>query len=109
MELALTLCERGATVVAADPGVKELPTELARHFELVLTPEDAIAGAAAVVLATPWPEFRKLDWPTLLATMSSAIILDANWFLADLLRKQPGVAYAAVGLPWASPDERLHD
>jgi UDPglucose 6-dehydrogenase len=99
VELALTLRSEGAIVAAFDPAIRELPVDLAGAIELAISPLQALAGADAVVIATPWPEFRALDWPALLATMASPIVVDANWFLV-LLKDQPGVAYAAVGLPW---------
>jgi UDPglucose 6-dehydrogenase len=100
VELALTLRSEGATVVAFDPVVRTLPDELAGQIELASSPAAALAQADAAVLMTPWPEFRDLSWSELVLSMASPTIVDANWFLAQVLRKQPGIAYAAVGLPW---------
>jgi UDPglucose 6-dehydrogenase len=102
IELADTLCTSGATVIAFDPAVPELPAELGGQFGITHSASAALAGADAVVLATPWPEFRDLDWPALMASMKEAVVIDPNWFLASQLRDRPGVTYAAVGLPWSA-------
>lgn len=98
VELASTLVAEGASVAAFDPAVQELPPDLARQIRLMPDPAQAVADADAVVIATPWPEFRELDWSALLATMKSATVVDAHGFLAELLKGL--TAYAAVGVPW---------
>lgn len=102
IELALALRADGATVSAFDPAVRALPDDLTGQIELASSSAEALARADAVVLTTPWPEFRDLPWPELVKAMTSPTIIDANWFLAPILRKCPGIAYAAVGLPWPS-------
>jgi UDPglucose 6-dehydrogenase len=102
VELAQALRLEGATVVAFDPMVRVLPDGLINQIELASSPAEALARADAVVLSTPWPEFRELPWPDLVAAMANPTIVDANWFLAQILRKYPSIAYAAVGLPWPS-------
>jgi UDPglucose 6-dehydrogenase len=103
VELALALRAEGAVVIAFDPMVGALPDYLAGQIELASTAANALARADAVVLATQWPEFRNLPWTDLVLTMASPTIVDANWFVAPALRDRPGIAYAAVGLPWSHP------
>jgi UDPglucose 6-dehydrogenase len=100
VELALSLSAEGATVTAFDPAVRELPLEFAGRMELAGSAAEALERADAVVLATPWPEFRDIDWPAVIRSMNGPVVVDPNWFLAARLRNQPGIAYAAVGLPW---------
>jgi UDPglucose 6-dehydrogenase len=102
VDLARMLHAEGATIAAFDPAVRTLPVELADLIELASSPADALAGAAAAVLMSPWPEFRNLPWSELVPTMENPTIIDANWFLAPVLRNRDGIAYAAVGLPWTS-------
>jgi UDPglucose 6-dehydrogenase len=102
VELALALSAEGATVVAFDPAVRELPSELAGHLAVVNSAQEALARADAIVLATPWPEFRDLEWSRLMSSTNHATVVDPNWFLAAYLRNQSDVAYAAVGLPWSA-------
>ena len=98
--LALSLHAEGAKVTAFDPAVRSLPEDLRDQIELVVSPAQALAQADAVVLGSPWPEFRELPWLELASTMANPVIIDANWFLASILRDRPGIAYAAVGLSW---------
>src|SRR5262249_52195321 len=102
VELALALQACGATATAFDPVIRELPAELSGRFALASSAARAVAEADAMVLATPWPQFRELPWPDLVASMASRTIVDAGWFLAATLHGRPGIAYAAVGLPWAA-------
>jgi UDPglucose 6-dehydrogenase len=101
VELALELQREGVQVVAFDPGVEELPLELAGRIGLEQSAADALNGSDAVVIATAWPQFRDLPWLSLLATMRRPTVIDANWYLAAHLRNLPGIAYTAVGLPWS--------
>jgi len=100
VELALSLSAQGAAVTAFDPAVRELPRECVGRMALAGSPAQALERADAVVLATPWPEFRDIDWPAAIRSMNGPVVVDPNWFLATRLRNHPGIAYAAVGLPW---------
>jgi UDPglucose 6-dehydrogenase len=102
VELALALQARGAIATAFDPAIRELPAELSGRFALASSPALAVAEADAVVVATPWPQFRELPWPDLVASMATPTVVDAGWFLAASLQHRPGIAYAAVGLPWTA-------
>lgn len=102
VELALALVRESAVVSAFDPAVPELPAELAA-MTLAADAAGAVVNADAVVIATPWPDFRKLDWSTLLSGMLHPTVIDTNGFLADLLVTRS--AYAAVGRPWSTPTQ----
>jgi len=100
VELGQALHARGARVAAYDPAVDALAADLQQSIGLASSPDEAIAGADAVVVATPWPQFRDLAWPRLLSSMARPIVVDANWHLAAALKDHPDVAYVAVGRPW---------
>ena len=85
--------------IGFDPAVGELPGDICEVLTLASSAAQAVAGVDAVVLSTPWPEFRTLDWTSLLTSMASPNVIDAGWFLAPLLKQRPDVRYAAVGLP----------
>ncbi len=103
VELCQWLAAQGATVQAHDPAVKALPDELAAVIDLRPTALAALDGAAALVIATEWPEYQTLDATEVIAAMQSQpIIIDANRFLAKTLGQQPHVRYAAVGAPTKS-------
>ena len=101
VELVAALAKSGAVVVAFDPAISELPAALGGAVTLATSAMAAAANADVLVLSTEWPEFRQLDWQALLQTMAHRRIVDANRFLAPVLKGSPGVVYAAVGLPLA--------
>jgi UDPglucose 6-dehydrogenase len=98
IELCEWLLEQGAVPVAHDPAVRALPPDLARHLELQPDPITAARGADALVVMTPWPEYRAVPLEPLIAAMKRPIIVDPGRLLADTAAGDPRVRYAAVGL-----------
>lgn len=90
VELCQWLAQQGARVRAHDPAIKILPVELAKIIELAPSPADAVSGTAALVVATPWPDY-------LAVKVAPPIVVDPNRFLAKTLGNNPRVRYAAVG------------
>jgi UDPglucose 6-dehydrogenase len=97
VELCRRLAEEGARVRAHDPAIQALPPEEARFIDLCPTPESALSGAAALVVATGWPEYKSVGAASLLEAMPSPVVVDANRFLQGTLGADPRVRYAAVG------------
>ncbi|MGI8728803.1 MAG: nucleotide sugar dehydrogenase [Solirubrobacteraceae bacterium] len=91
---AIALCEwlveQGVHVRAHDPAVKELPQNLAARVELCGDAETAAAGADALVVCTPWPEYRSV-------AAATSIVIDAAGFLKATLGANPAVRYVQVG------------
>lgn len=89
LELAAELRAAGARVVAHDPAVRALPADLA-WLELAPDPVAAARGAAALVVCTPWPEFRSVDARALAAALADGgaggLVLDSAGFLEATLR-----------------------
>ncbi len=85
LELATELREAGARVVAHDPAVRALPADLA-WLELAPDPLAAARGAAALVVCTPWQEFRSVDAQALVAALAGGVVLDSAGFLEATLR-----------------------
>jgi UDPglucose 6-dehydrogenase len=100
---ALLLCSRlanaGATVVAYDPAIDALPSEQT-DVTLADDPLAAVAGADALVVSTPWPQFRELDLDAALAAMDGELVVDAGGHLADDLagRGDGTLTYLRVGV-----------
>lgn len=92
VELCLDLAANGAIVKAWDPVVRTLPDELAKKIHLV-SAEDSLRDASALVIATEWPEFKRLELGPLLARMRRKLVLDANRFL-----NIPDTEYYSVGV-----------
>lgn len=92
VEAAQWLHAQGAQVHAFDPQVHSLPPGLAsqitRHDSLAA----ALADTEAMVVMTPWPEFRLMD-PALAPT----VVFDAARFLEPTLLGQPRLRYFSIG------------
>jgi UDPglucose 6-dehydrogenase len=109
VELCRWLAGEGATVRAHDPAVTHLPADLGSNIELCETPLAAAAGADAVVLSTPWPEYRDVLPQTLVSVLQRPVVIDAAGFLAGSLGAQTGLHYARVGSPQALARELQSD
>jgi UDPglucose 6-dehydrogenase len=99
IELAQALAARGARVVGYDPAVDALPPAMAAWITLAPSAAAAVEAAEGVVVATPWPEFRDLDWQAI-SPRSRLVVVDAGAFIAEAMKGRQDVAYAAVGRPW---------
>jgi UDPglucose 6-dehydrogenase len=94
VELCRGLVERSGLVRAYDPAIKQLDMP-----GVILCPSaaEAMRGADAAVLATPWPEFRQLDWLAAIRQMNRALVLDAHGFVKEQMRALPEADYHTVG------------
>jgi UDPglucose 6-dehydrogenase len=101
VELCDWLIEQGAMIHVHDPMVRQLPE---RWNGSVVSHEhalDAVAGAAALVVGTEWPEFRQKAAELLSVACPELIVIDANRYLQTAVATL-GLKYIAVGTPAAS-------
>lgn len=96
VELARSLARQGARVQAHDPAIKLLPQEIT-DVRLCSDPLTAVSGADALVVATPWPEFRSVSGADVVSRMSGDLVLDANRFLSPTLGQHSRLRYVSVG------------
>lgn len=82
IELAKALKTEGATVSGYDPMIKTLPAPLAKNIKLQGCMKDACRGADLVIIATEWPQFKKMDQEEI-RLMMGKIIVDPNGFLQE--------------------------
>jgi UDPglucose 6-dehydrogenase len=95
------LIGHGATVKVSDPeGLSNARTVLpaADYFE---DPYDAIAGADAVVIATEWPEFAKLDLLRIAELAAHPVLIDLRNLLDPAAAAAAGLRYSSIGRPRA--------
>jgi UDPglucose 6-dehydrogenase len=97
IELCQWLVDRGATVRAHDPAVKILPPDLAGRIALADSALSSIHGASALVVSTPWPEYREVAPSEVAARMTRRLIVDANRFTGATLGSAAGIEYVSVG------------
>jgi UDPglucose 6-dehydrogenase len=97
LELCRWLAGAGAEVRAYDPAVRELPASDGQSVELSPTALDAVQNADALVVCTPWPEFRAIGAEPIAHAMRSPVVLDAGGALHESLADAKAVRYIRVG------------
>jgi UDPglucose 6-dehydrogenase len=95
------LVDRGAVVAVHDPAVRALPADLAARISLQPDALSAIRGADALVVATPWPDYRLVDPESVVSELGRPIVIDPGRFLAATLGADSRVKYSSVGLAQA--------
>ena len=58
---------------------------------------EALAGSDVLVLATPWPEFKKIDWVLAKQKMRNPIIIDGRNILNPRKIREIGFHYMGIG------------
>jgi UDPglucose 6-dehydrogenase len=100
IDLIKILIEKGANVRAHDPLAEE---NAARHFgkedNLVFcsNPYEVANGADAVIIATEWDKFKKIDLKRFKKQMKKAVIFDGRNLLNPQKVKKAGLDYYAIG------------
>jgi UDPglucose 6-dehydrogenase len=97
VEAASWLTQQGATVSVFDPAIRTLPAELAATMSLCSDAADALQGADAVLIATPWQEFKEISADLLVARMRQPVVFDPGRHLQEALGTDLRVRYFAVG------------
>jgi UDPglucose 6-dehydrogenase len=100
IELCRWLLEQDARVRLHDPAVRELPPDLTR-IHRADSPEAAAAGADALVVATEWPDYRRVEPDALARAMAGRLVLDANGFLRATLGGNERFDFVSVGVSLA--------
>ncbi|AQZ64239.1 UDP-glucose dehydrogenase [[Actinomadura] parvosata subsp. kistnae] len=97
--LASRLLAEGAEVRCWDPmarpGEVEPWVSTTRHA----TPEEAMAGADAVILVTEWPQLKEVDWARAGAAMRRPVLFDGRNLLDPAAMRALGYTYMSVGRP----------
>jgi UDPglucose 6-dehydrogenase len=97
VELVRQLIAENAQVSAFDPMVQASPSDIAAQLTLAPTAPGAMMGAAAVVIATEWPQFRTLTAEDFVTSMDGNLIVDPGRFLASALAHDPRLKLVSIG------------
>ncbi|MCL4465936.1 MAG: nucleotide sugar dehydrogenase [Chloroflexi bacterium] len=97
VETSRRLRRLGANVTAFDPAVRALPPELGGVIDLRPSTRAALLEADAALVATEWPEFKRLRGDDLVSWMRRPLVLDPGRFLEANLRADGRVEYVTVG------------
>jgi len=100
---AIDLIERllveGARVRAYDPEAMERARTVLPKVDYVKTAYDAAKDAEALLIATEWDEFRRLDWDKVRDSMARPLIIDGRNLLSPREMKDRGFEYRSFGRP----------
>ena len=103
--LALELCRwlvgERASVKAYDPAIGVLPAGELAAIELAGSPVAALQSADALVVCTPWPEFRQVPADAIVGSMTCPVVVDPGGHLRETLGDAGSVRYVRVGVPAA--------
>jgi UDPglucose 6-dehydrogenase len=100
IDLCLRLLGEGARLRVYDPqGMDKARAFLSpgQNLEYVSDAESVAQGCDAVVVATEWPQFGRLDWARIKASMATAILFDGRNLLDPAEMKALGFLYKSVG------------
>jgi UDPglucose 6-dehydrogenase len=95
--LAQELTSRGVSVAAFDPAAVHTSNgALGSTVEFARTAMECVAKADVVVLATPWPEFARIENSCWARFPGPRTVIDC-WRQLELLEKVEGVNYIRLG------------
>jgi UDPglucose 6-dehydrogenase len=98
--LAQALIDGGSILKAYDPVANgHARNVLPRGVQYCSSPDEAVKGADAIVIATEWQEFAEMDFVKLKAMVRAPIIVDLRNFLSEEQVKQSGFSYFGIGGP----------
>ncbi len=98
--LARVLLGKGALLRVSDPIAWQNVAAQLPGIACGPNAQEACTGAAAVIVATDWPEYANLDWGPIAARMHGRCVL-------DLRNVADGAAVAAAGLEYRGVGRRL--
>ncbi len=99
LALAAALRAAGARVLAHDPRAAARARLADPHLEVASTPLDAVRDADAVVVATEWTDYRRLDWSALAAVMRGRLVYDTRAVVDVEMARAAGLQVERLGRP----------
>jgi UDPglucose 6-dehydrogenase len=99
IDLIHELLKEGALIRAYDPEAMEKARPVLTQIEYGKTAYEAAEGAEALLIATEWEQFRKLDWERVRESMVRPLILDGRNLLSGKEMKGHGFEYHSMGRP----------
>jgi UDPglucose 6-dehydrogenase len=97
VEMCNWLRDKGVEIAVHDPSECELPDNWLDDVVRSETPLEALEGACALVIATQWPEYRKIAVGDVENIVGDLAVFDSNRFLSDF-SKSSVISYFSVGV-----------
>ncbi|MFW6075051.1 MAG: UDP-glucose dehydrogenase family protein [Chloroflexota bacterium] len=104
IDIIQTVQQRGATVVAYDPAANRNAKAIIPNLETVDSPYDAVRGADALCIVTPWNEFKQANLSRVAELMRKPIILDGRNLYDPADVSELGITYASIGRQLLRPN-----
>jgi UDPglucose 6-dehydrogenase len=99
IDLVQRLLAEGAKVRAYDPEAMDRARAVLPQIDYAKSPYEAAEDAEALLIATEWDEFRKLDWERIRGAMARPLIVDGRNLLSPREMKSQGFEYRSFGRP----------
>lgn len=97
LDVLRMLLQRGANVTAYDPAALANAAREVPDARYVSDPYAAVVGADALLIATPWNEFKQADLRRVRSLMRTPIILDGRNIYEPAEVRALGFVYVGVG------------
>lgn len=97
LAVAKALLEAGAKVRAYDPVAMPGSSEYMPEINMCANAYEAVEGADAVVIGTPWNEFKQLDMERLRDALNHPVMVDGRNMYEPERMKRLGFNYRGVG------------
>jgi UDPglucose 6-dehydrogenase len=97
IDIADGLTKAGATVRGYDPVARETAAPHMPEVKIYDNPYNMAEGCDALVVVTPWNEFKQLDLEKIKGLLKSPVIYDGRNIYDPKLMKEMGFTYKAVG------------
>jgi len=91
------LLDQGARIKAYDPEAMVRAAGVLPDIEFASSPYEVAEGSEALVIATEWCQFKKLDWDRIQRAMLRPLILDGRNLLSPKEMKARGFEYRCFG------------
>jgi UDPglucose 6-dehydrogenase len=91
------LNEHGAVVRGYDPVAMEAAKRVMPYLELCSDPYEMVKNADAVILMTPWNEFKQLDMKRIKDSLRSPVLIDGRNLYEPTEMRDLGFEYRGVG------------
>lgn len=100
LALVRALRSHGADVCAHDPqAMRSARSTLRDGVRFADSAEEAMQEAEAIVLATPWEQYRKLPWEALIAACARPLLFDLRNALDAARMRALGYMYRGIARP----------
>jgi len=97
IDIADGLIKAGATVRGYDPVARETAAPHMPKVKIYDNPYNMAEGCDALVVVTPWNEFKQLDLEKIKSLLKSPIVYDGRNIYEPNRMKEMGFTYKAVG------------